>query len=122
MPNDCFNRVRLCADPDALAPLVALLKQDNPEQPLTMRGVVPEPEGLDTRPDDWYTWRCTHWGTKWDLYDVVITDDDAETFAFECSTAWAPPEPFVEALRECFPNVSVSWFYDEPCAEMAGYL
>ena len=28
--------------------------------------------------DRWYDWRIQNWDTKWDAYDVVVTDDDPE--------------------------------------------
>ena len=74
-------------------------------------------------PDDrWYDWRVNHWGTKWDAYDVVVTDDDPENVEIEFNTAWSPPEAICSAIREQYPDVSVSWFYDEPGCEIAGYL
>ena len=72
--------------------------------------------------DRWYDWRVYNWGTKWDAYDVCVTDDDPECTEIEFNTAWAPPESICHALREQYPDVSISWFYDEPGCEIAGYL
>ena len=72
--------------------------------------------------DRWYDWRVQNWDTKWDCYDVVVTDDDPESVEIEFNTAWSPPEAICDKIREDYPAVSVSWFYDEPGVEMAGYL
>ena len=72
--------------------------------------------------DRWYNWRVQNWDTKWDAYDVVVTDDDPECTEVEFNTAWSPPEAICTALREQYPDVSISWFYDEPGCEIAGYL
>ena len=72
--------------------------------------------------DRWYDWRLANWDTKWDAYDVVVTDDDPECTEIEFNTAWSPPEAICHALREQYPDVSISWFYDEPGCEIAGYL
>jgi len=72
--------------------------------------------------DRWYDWRVQNWDTKWDAYDVVVTDDDEEQLEVEFSTAWSPPEAICSALREQYPDVSISWFFDEPGCEIAGYL
>ena len=75
------------------------------------------------QPDDrWYDWRVQNWDTKWDCYDVVVTDDDPESVEIEFNTAWSPPEAICHALREQYPDVDISWFYDEPGCEIAGYL
>ena len=70
----------------------------------------------------WYDWRNQHWGTKWDAYDVVVTDDDPDCTEIEFNTAWSPPEAICHELREQYPDLSISWFYDEPGMEFAGYL
>ncbi len=71
----------------------------------------------------WYDWRLEHWDTKWDAYDVEVTDgDDIDGFEVEFNTAWSPPEAVCHAMREQYPNLSISWFYDEPGCEIAGYL
>ena len=67
-------------------------------------------------------WRVQNWDTKWDCYDVVVTDDDPEQVEIEFNTAWSPPEAICNAIREQYEDVSVSWFYDEPGCEIAGYL
>lgn len=119
MPNHCFNRVRITGTPDDITAVAALLI--TPDGTITFTKVVPQPEGL-TDGDGWYDWRVTRWGTKWDAYDCEVTDRDVDTLAFECSTAWAPPEPIVQALRDRFPNLAISWFFDEPGMALAGYL
>ena len=70
----------------------------------------------------WYDWRVQNWDTKWDCYDVEVTDDDPEQLEVTFNTAWSPPEAICNRIREDYPDVSVSWFYDEPGCEMAGYL
>ena len=79
-------------------------------------------KSTDRTDDRWYDWRVNHWDTKWDAYDVVVTDDDPESVEIEFNTAWSPPEAICHALREQYPDVSISWFYDEPGCEIAGYL
>jgi len=72
--------------------------------------------------DRWYDWRLQNWDTKWDAYDVAIVDDDPDQLEVEFSTAWSPPEAICSAIREQYPDLAVSWFYDEPGCEIAGYL
>ena len=79
-------------------------------------------KSTDMSDDRWYDWRVQNWDTKWDCYDVVVTDDDPEQLEIEFNTAWSPPEAICHALREQYPELNVSWFYDEPGCEIAGYL
>ena len=73
--------------------------------------------------DRWYDWRVQNCDTKWDAYDVTITDDAPENLEVEFNTAWSPPEAICHALREKYEDtVAISWFYDEPGCEIAGYL
>ena len=79
-------------------------------------------KSTDVADDRWYDWRIQNWDTKWDCYDVEVTDDDPDQLEVEFNTAWSPPEAICHALREQYPDVSISWFYDEPGCEIAGYL
>ena len=77
------------------------------------------PDG--TNDDRWYDWNNANWGTKW---DTDAECDHLESNCFECEfeTAWSPAEGIFYALREQYPDVEISWFYDEPGMQVAGYL
>ena len=96
MPNHCHNRVTFySANTDDVAKLKQIFEDEN-----TFGQIIPEPDWPNTpnkdgelpvihedpwltywwsdgRQDDrWYDWRVQNWDTKWDCYDVVVTDDD----------------------------------------------
>ena len=80
-------------------------------------------KSTDKQDDRWYNWRNQNWGTKWDCYDLFIDDDEMpNALELTFNTAWAPPEEICHAMREQFDDLSISWFYDEPGCEVAGYL
>jgi hypothetical protein len=76
--------------------------------------------------DNWYSWCCDNWGVKWDVgkIDDVYVDIDGEDGRVELSfdTAWGPPEGIYHKLYEMYPDVHITWFFDEPGMEFAGYL
>jgi len=71
----------------------------------------------------WYDWANDMWGTKWDAHDVTLEDywEDGE-LQYTFDTAWGPPEGIHSMLITKFPTLSISWFWDEPGMQMAGYL
>ena len=74
--------------------------------------------------DRWYEWNITNWGTKWDITakQVDFNYEDSEQLEMEFDTAWSPPEEICFRLREMFQDLTISWFYDEPGMQVAGYL
>ena len=152
MPNHCYNRVTFYSDnTEEVAKLKKIFKDEDcfgqiiPEpdwanlplmfkEETTSRGIGYKLGNLGELPvngefpstgrqdDRWYDWRIQNWDTKWDCYDVSIDDDDIEQLEISFNTAWSPPEAICSAIREQYPDVSVSWFYDEPGCEIAGYL
>ena len=73
-------------------------------------------KSTDVMDDRWYNWRVQNWGTKWDAYTMEIDDTDMpHGFEVQFETAWSPPEEVCHAIREQFDDLSISWFYDEPC-------
>ena len=86
-----------------------------------MRGLIFPSTGVND--DRWYNWRVHNWGTKWDCYTLELDDTDMpHGFEVNFETAWSPPEEVWYAIREQFDDLSISWFYDEPGCEIAGYL
>ena len=71
--------------------------------------------------DRWYDWQIQNWGTKWEPADISFEQCEEE-LELTFNTAWSPPEDICRAIREKYPDVTVSWFFDEPGMEVAGYL
>ena len=151
MPNHCHNRVSFYSDDTtAILKLYNIFENGtNPKTKETVFGAfVPEPDWKTTpnakgelpiqpdkdsmyppqfpdgKTDDrWYDWRNQNWGTKWDCYDLTIDEDELPNgFTAEFNTAWSPPEEVHSAISEQFDDLCMSWFYDEPGMEVAGYL
>ena len=75
-----------------------------------------------TQDDRWYSWRLANWDTKWEAYDKEIVDADDDCFQVTFNTAWSPPEGIYARIKENFPDLYVTWFFDEPGMEIAGYF
>ena len=132
MPNNCFNKVSIYGK--EASKIASELKSE--ETAFDFSKVLPEPdydkievkptfpkedEKDDFRMPKWWDWRIQNWGTKWNSYDDHVEIVDDETVEYTFNTAWSPPEPVIEKLREKYPDVSITAFYDEPGMEIAGY-
>jgi hypothetical protein len=58
---------------------------------------------------DWYTWRWTKWGTKSNAYHFYLEADDTNRLEFGFDTAWSPPIPVLEKLRELWPALTFEY-------------
>lgn len=148
MPNWCFNRVSFCAENEQdVTKLKSIFESETPFNEIIPapdwkntpndKGELPRPREMKkmdgtviitcdewsdgTQDDRWYHWNIANWGVKWDI-DKQEVDDEDGWFQLEFETPWGPPNEIFEALREKFPDVSISWFYDEPGMGFAGYL
>ena len=72
--------------------------------------------------DRWYRFCVDNWGTKWEAYDFSTIDIEEDSAEFTFNTAWGPADGIFDKIREDYPDVGISWFYDEPGCELAGYL
>ena len=67
--------------------------------------------------DNWYDWRVYNWGTKWDVYDLYISDNEDEYFSCSFSSAWSPPIGWFKKAVKMFPNLKFEMdFIEEGCA------
>ena len=131
MPNHCFNKIEIYGKE---ASKVAS-KIESEETPFDFTKIFPEPDydkiavkptfpkekGDDFRMPSWWDWRVQNWGTKWNSYDCEVIEIDDEQIEYRFSTAWSPPEGVIEKLREQYPDIEITAFYDEPGMEIAGY-
>jgi len=89
MPNHCFNIIECIRhdDPDVIKRLEGCLKLD---PPVFFAEFVQCPQGEE----------CTfYWGTKWDVYDVMIDDVAENTMKISFNTAWGPPTEAYAKLK-----------------------
>ena len=150
MPNWCDNRVTISSnteDDSQFKELVAKFQVERPFNEIfpqpdwktipNENGQLPVEEEIknkdgqlititsnfpDGKNDDrWYHWCINNWGTKWDV-NISEGDVDESYAEFEFQTAWAPASGIFDKIKEEYPDVAISWFYDEPGCEIAGYL
>ena len=151
MPNWCYNRVNVYGDSDTVDQVKEIYEIfENNNDPFHKIFPIPDfknipndkgelpileqhkndkgeivwetynfPDG--TNVDRWYSWCVNNWGTKWDVSELDIEYMDDEQLTLTFSTAWSPPEGVIEKLRDKYPDLSFSCFYDEPGMEVAGY-
>ena len=150
MPNWCDNRVTISSnteDDSQFQELVAKFQDERPfneiypmpdfktipnkDSQLPVAEEIKNPNGEvitithnfpDGKNDDrWYHWCIDNWETKWDV-NLVGAEVDESYAEFQFQTAWGPADGIFDKIKEDYPDVDISWFYDEPGCELAGYL
>jgi len=139
MANHCANRIEIQGEAKDVAVVKKFLQGKDtcfdfnnilpmPEELENTLVPVPDPETFKNRrlrklygTDNWYGWKILHWGTKWNSFNGEIDDENDEYIFYRFDTAWSPPEPVIFALRNKFPDVGITAFFDEPGMEIAGY-
>jgi hypothetical protein len=92
MPNYCENRATITGPESVIAKIKSIL--EDPDGDL-LNWMVPQPNF--EKDQDWYAWNVANWGTKWEINDIHIDDDEpADSIEFSFTTAWAPPVPAFE--------------------------
>lgn len=116
MPNWCNNHITVTHDDAAMIKKMA----DNYLAPLT--ALIPQPESLETNKDtsdNWYDWRISNWGTKWDVeLENIKVAPDGKTLSASFASAWSPPIEAYETLKE--KGYKISAFYSEMMMGFAG--
>lgn len=138
MPNWCFNSLQVTGSKEDLEKLREDVKGGG--CPISFEKILPTPtteEELDEQTKDsehrrimematgvktvdWYSWRVTNWGTKW---DITSCDEDFsdEWWTLSFDTAWSPP---VMALRHMLAGrpLDATLEYHESGNWFAGYV
>lgn len=136
MPNHVYNTISVSGKPEDVKQFFAIAKSTHTitytdwSIPSTEKVLVSEEESRDfsfrafIKPPEeeysdyftpagglvqnWYHWNVDNWGTKWDAYEVEITDDFVSF-----TTAWNPPMPVFEAIIKQFPELDFEFRYEE---------
>ena len=60
---------------------------------------------------NWWDWRVQHWGTKWDVNEVVADTTESGLCIF-FNSAWSPPgTEWIEALGAANPDATIRLTY-----------
>lgn len=135
MPNWAENQLIISGDTESIQALRAFIAGTNnrgEHLPFDFNKVIPIPEELDltTSPNninaqammdkygyaDWYDFKCTRWGTKWNLSEVEVIETDDNVLEMRFDTAWSPPEGIILQLSILFPELHFElWSCDPAC-------
>lgn len=55
---------------------------------------------------DWYDWRLAKWGTKWDAYEIDVSEEES-SINLSFQTAWSTPFEAMKELSRQFPKLTV---------------
>ena len=126
MPNWCNNTLYIHADnKEDMKELKNLLDEtleiskDNNCAVGLLNAIVSMPEELENTKKgsngdeyNWYDWRVSNWGTKWDVecFETIMEEDYME---FQFDSAWGPPVTWLEIVAKLFPKLKFTLKYDE---------
>lgn len=115
-PNWCSNILKISGPKDQIAVFKEIMKEyraidsvkDNINE-LSLEAFYPTPDK-----NDWYEWRCTHWGTKWDVTDVSVDEASDTLIIYDFQSAWSPPAAAIRHISGQFPKLQFHLSYEEP--------
>jgi hypothetical protein len=129
MPNWCSNSITISGSTDTIKQLWddAHVGDDFG----LLNAMVPMPKELDdtTKGTDgdavnWYDWRVTNWGTKWDVSDegleYVDNGDGTSHITGWFDSAWAPPVEAYNTFLDDMDGCSIEATYEEGGMDFAG--
>jgi hypothetical protein len=121
MPNHCENKLILQANtPEELGLVrhfLGSIQEQGQDDNLNFNRLLPMPE---EEKENWYEWSIQNWGTKWNCYDVLMSDITTPEYEkprleYNFMTAWSPmADNLVRILSKEFPKVHCLLYYSEP--------
>ena len=124
MPNHITNCVEIRhEDKKKMDWIKSCWKEEDGGQFLDFAMIVPPPKNLfkgnlgeperkkcaEENIPNWYDWNCANWGTKWNSYHGELIEASEDVFVAQFETAWSPPEPIFDKLREMGFEVNGLW-------------
>ena len=140
MPNWCSNSITITGPIDQVKDLwtraqtATVDSKDGETSFGLLEAMVPQPnyDEVDVPPalgekkimSDWWDWRVTNWGTKWDVSDEGLEftdcDDGYGTISGWFESAWAPPIEAYNTFLENNEEFSIRSTYEEGGMDFAG--
>lgn len=124
MPNDCQNKLTIKGK--NLNKIKEFLKSEDSE--FDFRKILPQPKEVIESENDskgmiplWYEWNTANWGTKWNAYEINLTQKQ-ESLEYSFCSAWVPPIPVIKKLIELFPEYKFDFKYFEFGMMLAGIV
>jgi hypothetical protein len=105
-----MNDLRISGNADEI---LSFIEDNKTDGEFCFKTLVPEPEYKNS--EEWYDWRESNWGTKWDVdgdVDVNKLDDDLYRLYF--TTAWSPPIHWFETVIKSYPTLKFELHAGEP--------
>lgn len=126
MPNYCQNYLTVFGSEDEIRSFIKQAKPiDNKNNTdLSLAQLYPEPSNPDEdKTYNWYDWRLSHWGTKWDIEAKEFMDEDQpEVIHYQFLSAWSPPIEWVKKVSANFPHLEFALIYMEAGMNYFGLL
>jgi len=128
MPNWCNNSITISGPTETIKELWEDARSG--EDFGLLEAMAPMPKELEgtTAPSDganWYNWRVSNWGTKWDISDegLEFTDNGDGTAMITgwFESAWAPPIEAYNTFLDDMDNCSLEASYYEPGMDFGGF-
>ena len=57
---------------------------------------------------NYYNWQVKTWGTKWDVSEPSIIEENTDKIVIQCETAWSPPSKWAARVAKKIPGVKVT--------------
>jgi hypothetical protein len=126
MPNWCNNSITIQGSTETVE---TLWEEANKEDSGLLNAMVPMPVELNdtvspSDGDNWYNWRTTNWGCKWDVslegLEFTNNHDGTSSITGWFDSPWAPPIEAYNTFLDDMDGCSLSATYEEGGMDFAG--
>ena len=126
MPNWCNNSITITGPAEKVRALWAATQVEDSGLLQALRPMpveLQDTEAPNAAPN-WYDWRVTNWGTKWDIdmegLEFEEFSDGTAAISGWADSAWSPPVDAFQAYSNENPDVDMELKYFEPGMAFVG--